>query len=452
MNLTIHPEAAKNCNKKAEDLVQRIKRAPERFSRKPGPSNPNIHSTFTLTPENMIGEMIFGWSDFKGSTVAKAFAQDNELVGLFEDDYSQLIRVAESTHKSLRPPVVTVQLLTNLVFEWVKETHRKTISTSMTEYVLNESEKRITEAEIWIPISHFFIHHPFVFGSITFRAITKVMMDEWETSALAKCTTDEERTAVRNGMERRRRKFQALATATMKIEAEPDRAYEIAYEETDKSVSLLRFFSPAMLDAAKTSYSAPLGHQHEDSYDYLLVKDKKIVGHHAGLTDKSTPVWNFTVEDQQTFAPELQVLHGLLTADRLTDFQQMVLDGLTVFSRSFLAKEISDKLIYILVALESVFLKDSGEFIQDAISLRMAYMQIVSVDVRKQIVADTKAVYKLRSQFVHHGQRVSVDDSELLTRFLRHAVLSLMALIPLAASPISKNDFFNELENRRLSG
>jgi hypothetical protein len=452
LNLTIHPEAAKNCNKKAEDLLQRLQSAPERFSRKRGPSNPNIHSTHTFTSKNIIGEMGFGWSDFRGNTVAKAFQQGNELVGLFEDDHIQLIRVAEAIHKSLRPPVVTVQLLTNLVFDWIKEAHRKTIEVSMTDYVLHESEKRITEAEIWIPISHFFIPHPFVFGRITFRAITKAMMDEWETSALAKCTTDEERTSVKTGMERRRRKFQALATATMKIEAEPDRAYEIAYEETDKTVSLLRFFSPAMLDPLKTSYSAPLGRQHEDGYDYLLVKDTKIVGHNAGLTDKSSPVWNFAVEDQQTFAPELQVLHGLLLADKVTDFQEMVIDGLTIFSRSFLAKEISDKLIYMLVALESVFLKDTGEFIQDAISLRIAYMQNVSVAERKQIIADVKAVYKLRSRFVHHGQRVSVDESELLTRFQRHALLSLMALIPIAASTISKTDFFDELENRRLSG
>jgi hypothetical protein len=291
-----------------------------------------------------------------------------------------------------------------------------------------------------------------VFGRVTFRAITKAMMEEWEASALSKCTTDNERTAVKTGMERRRKKFQALATGTMKIEAEPDRAYEIACRETDKSVSLLRFFSPAMLDPAKTSYSAPLGRQHGDSYDYLLVKEKKIVGHNAGLTDKSSPAWNFTVEDQQNFAPELQVLHELLVADKLTDFQEIVLNALIVFSRSFLAKEISDKLIYMLVALESVFLKDTGEFNQDAISLRMAYMQNVSVTERKQIIADVKAVYKLRSLYVHHGQRISFDESELLKRFKRHALLSLMALIPLAATNISKSGFFEDLETRRLTG
>jgi hypothetical protein len=78
-----------------------------------------------------------------------------------------------------------------------------------------------------------------------------------------------------------------------------------------------------------------------------------------------------------------------------------------------------------LVALESVFLKDSSGPIQDNISLRMAYMQDVSV--RKRMIADVKEVYKVRSSFVHHGTRVSLDQYELLKRFQRHALLSLMA-------------------------
>lgn len=68
------------------------------------------------------------------------------------------------------------------------------------------------------------------------------MMDEWETPALSRCTTDEERTDVKIGMERRRRKFQAFATATMKIEAEPDRAFEIAYERNREVCQLTAVF------------------------------------------------------------------------------------------------------------------------------------------------------------------------------------------------------------------
>ena len=107
MKLTIHPEAAKNSNTKAEDLLRRLQLTPERFIRKRGPSNPDIHSIHNFTSQNIIGEMGFGWSDFMGNTTAKAFEQGKELVGLFEDDFVQLIRVAETMHKRLRPPVIT---------------------------------------------------------------------------------------------------------------------------------------------------------------------------------------------------------------------------------------------------------------------------------------------------------------------------------------------------------
>jgi hypothetical protein len=183
----------------------------------------------------------------------KPFEDGNRLIGSFDDDYEQLVRIAEAMHKSVRPSVVAVSLLTDLVFDWIKQSHRKATDESMTYYVLHECEKRIMEAEIWIPISYFYILRPFVFGEITFRAITKAMMDEWETSVLAKCTNDEERAGVKIGMERRRRKFQGLAVATMKFEAEPDRAHEIAYENgrTPDSGSGYRGSSPC-LPATKT--------------------------------------------------------------------------------------------------------------------------------------------------------------------------------------------------------
>jgi hypothetical protein len=59
---------------------------------------------------------------------------------------------------------------------------------------------------------------------------------------------------------------------------------------------------------------------------------------------------------------ELGTLSSLLTADTLTDFQKTLLEALLLYSKSSLAKQVSDKLLYILVALESVFLKDSGGF------------------------------------------------------------------------------------------
>jgi hypothetical protein len=48
------------------------------------------------------------------------------------------------------------------------------------------------------------------------------MMDDMEASLLAKATTPEEVESIRKGVERRRPTIQGLATATIKVEAEPE--------------------------------------------------------------------------------------------------------------------------------------------------------------------------------------------------------------------------------------
>lgn len=375
------------------------------------------------------------------------------MVGLFDDDYMELVRLAEALQKSITPRgVVGLAQISDLIFDWVKGIHRGASTSTMADYVLVECEKLIKEFEIWIPISHLYIQRPFIFGKITFRAITKAMIDEWEASSLSRADTPEEMESVRIGIERRRVKIQGLATATIKVEAERQRAYEIAFQEADRTISILRLLSPANIHPAKISYSAPIGRQHEDSYIYLVVEEGKIVGYNSGLIDRSRTHWNLKNEDLTTWAPELGVLSMLLKKETLTDFQQTLLDALVLYSRSSLAKQVSDKLVYVLIALESVFLKDSSELIQDAISLRMAYMQDVSVEKRRAIINNVKAVYKLRSSFIHHGRSIGVDEMKILMEFMMNALLSLAALIPLAASEITKEEFFTNLENRRLAG
>lgn len=454
MKLEMHPQASQNYNKKAEELLARLCPAPERLKPKEIPTNPNIHVSHRFTPANTVGEMGFGWTDFTGNVAARAFGEGGQLLGLFDEDHTNLIRLSEGMQKSTNPrDVVSLQLLSELIFDWLKQKHRGASVPAMTEYVLAECEKQIEEMEVWIPISLLYIQSPFILGKITFRAITKTMVDDLEASVKAKCTKPEEFDSVQQFIERIRKEIQGLATATIKVEAEPRRAYEIAAAESENAMNILRFFATANFHPTKICYSAPWGKQHQDSDRYLLVKDDKIIGHTSGFSDRSRVHWNLSNEELQMYAETgLDVLSNLLKAEKLTDFQKSVLEALFLYSRSSLAKQLSDRLVYILVALESIFLKDCNEPIQDNISLRMAYMQPVSVEERHAITRNVKATYALRSSFIHHGHSISVDDTATLQEFVKNAWFSLQALVPLAVTEITKEEFFNNLEDRRLAG
>jgi hypothetical protein len=112
----------------------------------------------------------------------------------------------------------------------------------------------------------------------------------------------------------------------------------------------------------------------------------------------------------------------------------------------------SDRLLYTMVALETLFLKDGNEPIQDNISLRMALMQPVPIAERRKIIQNVKTVYGLRSKLVHHGQSVRLDDLVELKTFCLNAWYSVYPLISLAGAAVTRTEFFEELENRKVSG
>lgn len=455
MKLIIHPQASENYNSKIEELVTKLTLEHPLIEKmnEPVPSNPDVHTSFHFDETNIIGEIKFGWTDDSGRYSARAFNNGEKIVGLFDNDYKNLIRIAEAFQKGITPKgTVSIELLEDLLFDWVKLKSRNETELSMTEFILSECEKQIKEYEVWIPISLLYIQSPFVLGKITFRAITKSMIDDWETRDLSKAK-EKEIEAIKIYFERIRKDIQGFATATIKVEAEPIRAYEIAFEETEKAMSVLRLFSPVNFSPTKICYSAPWGKQHQDKNRYLLVQDKKIVYNSLGFSDKTKPYWNLSKEDLDRYiAAGLDVLNFLLNKERLTDFQEKYLEAISIYSRSSLTKQLSDRLIYILVALETIFLKDSGEYIQDAISLRMAYMQPVSIEERRAVVSNVKKIYKLRSSFIHHGQNISVDDMAIVDEFASNACLSLLALTDYVVSDMTLENFFEFLENRKLSG
>ena len=455
MELTIHPQASENYNSKIEELINKLTSEHPLIEKmnEPVPANPDIHTSCHLDETNIIGEMKLSWTNDVGKVSSRAFNYGEKVLGLFDNDYKNLIRIAEAFQKSINPKgTVSIELLENLLFDWIKLKSRNETELSTTEFVLSECEKEIKEYEVWIPISLLYIQAPFVLGKITFRAITKSMIDDWETRNSSKAE-EKDIEGIKVYFERIRKDIQGLATATIKVEAEPIRAYEIAFEETERVMSVLRLFSPVNFSTTKICYSAPWGKQHQDEDRYLLVQDKKIVYHKSGFSDKTKPYWNLSNEDLDRYiAAGLDVLNFLLIKENLTDFQEKYLEAITIYSRSSLTKNLSDRLIYILVALETIFLKDTSEHIQEAVSLRMAYMQPVSIEERKAIRTNVRKIYGLRSSFIHHGQYISVDNTTIVDEFASNACLSLLSLTDYVVSDMTLENFFELLENRKLSG
>lgn len=454
MKLEIHPQAEENFNKKAEDLKLKLKFQPTKPEEKPPIGENQSHVVFEFNESNIIGDIDLHQKDNYGQIVSRSFGVNGRIIGLYGEDYAELVSIAEGLEKSVNPKnKVSFDFISERIFEWVKYKYQGLEIPQLVEFILSESEKQIEENEIWIPISELHIAFPFKIGNVVFRAITKQMMNEYEETKLSDLPDLEDKTKFQVFFDRKRTKFQGLCVGTIKIEAEPIKAYQIALEEVEKSTNVLRIFAPHNMLPMMICYSAPYGQQEISSFHYFTVKDKKIVREDSGLADDNLRQWYITKDDFDFYVMAgLDVLNYLLTKPKLTDFQQKVLEAVSLYSKGALAKELSNKIVNKLVALETIFLRDSSEYIQDNISLRMAYMHPVSVEERRKIISNVKEVYKLRSSFIHHGQKISTKDATILETFMYNSWCSLLEAARFSATEISLNDFFEQLENRKISG
>lgn len=454
MKLELHPEARENFNQKIENLLTQLRFKPKPKIVKQPRINPNVYVSGHFDETNIIGEIKFSLTDSEGNVTGRMFSVRRKEIGLFDEDYKNLHRIAENIQRSMNPKfVISVDLLSELVFEWVKLKYLGKTKENAIEFILEESEKHIEEAEIWIPIQHLHLESPFVLGKVTFQVITKKFMDDYEESSLSRCKSEKDIEGIKYYFNRKRSEIQNRAVAIMKINAEPEQAYKLAYEELERTMNILRFFSPVNLFPNKTCYSAPIEKQHIDGDVFLIVKDGKVIKDFSGVSDKSNPDWNLSKKSlEEYFKTGLNCLSELLKKEKLNDFQQKLLEALYLYSRASLSKELSDRLVYTLVALETVFVKDKKEPLQDNISLRMAQMHPVSVKERKAIIDNVRDTYAIRSDFIHHGKNISDDDLETLKTFMWNTWMSIQALFQIAEKDLTRTDFFEWLDNRRIAG
>lgn len=305
----------------------------------------------------------------------------------------------------------------------------------------------IKEFEMWIPIAELYIQSEIKIGRVTLKTIKKEMFECWRPAIINANPADDDKI---QKFDTEQKQIIGLATATMKVNAEPIRAFEIALEETEKSIGLLRCFSPSNFDPEKTSHCVVFGKENLESTKHLIFQDNKLVQISHATVDKNNPLW--IIDDEQLSLLQnagLEILSDILTIENRTEFHQRLLSSLKWYSNSSLMKNPSDKLVYIFVALESFLLRNKDEPIQNIMGEAMAFFISSNRQERVSIVTNLKEAYRLRSKFVHHGK--TIEDLKILREFMLNAWTFFSLLIQNAKRFDNIEQFFKEIEDIKYS-
>jgi hypothetical protein len=431
MKLDIHPNAARNFNNKADALLlELITETKAQFFElyiKPG--------TFTFRYENLFILDAFGYEIGRFS-----YVDQNVLIGLKSEGFLKFKTLSENMQRTkVLSDRANIIFIADSIFEWIKNKYTNSTDLSMTDFVFQKFRNNLEEVEIWIPVPQVSIQSEIKLGKITFKTISGDLIDSWSTS----------NELLKQFFSGKRKKFQGFAAATIKLTAEPKKAFEIAQEEAEKSISLLRIFSPAFSTAKVTSYCvAPMDRQNIEPYLMFYVIDNKLSRITIeGLQPADQWLLNNSVISQ--IEPCIKLLDKVLLLKKHTEFQTVVLYALKLYSLSSISQAIEDKLVYILISLEVVLLRNEQEPISQNIGERIAFFISEKGEERRAIVKQVKSIYSLRSKFIHHGQ--NLNDLKIMESFMINARLFFQKLILSINQFKTKEQFLSNLEEIKFS-
>jgi hypothetical protein len=448
--LDIHPNATENFNKKADHILT--------FIRDIEPSNvhspsfePETHSAIQIDGSMLLNTPTYSVKKDVTNYIIRLYLNSELSIGILEDCCLKLRKLIEDLYKIKDIKCkVSIKTLDTILCTWITAKFHDPSYCEFCEFLKIYVEKIIGDYEIVIPINFLHIEKSFALGKVNFRLFSKKSIDELLECAVTQAQDSPQKDLVRKLFDLKIRQFQGYAVATILLQAEPARAYEIAIEETNTALSMLRIFSSSTREPLSYYPAAVWGSSNISSGYLIALKEGNLNQMLSKTLDRrpmSEYLNNQAIDD--LYLAGLSILDKLLGLSKRSQFQEKLLEALILYSRSAISKDLADKLVYILVALESIFLRNSSEPIQQNLGERIAFLIGDSLEKRKRIIKVTRDTYTLRSGFVHHGR--SIDNLETMKEFMEYAWQAIVSLIHQSNSVSTVNALLDMLDDRKLS-
>lgn len=412
-----HTDARSTFDDRATKLIKAIAPFPDDPAR--SHRQPPFFTQHTIKVDPDTANLRVRLTTATGVEVAVGFAHDSGRVGLSGAAFLEYRKLSGAVQRCQNvSSFLSASFVEDFLFEWLRKAHLGPGNQSFCAELLSEAQQAVRPCTIWVPIPFTSSTQDFVIGRVDFRILTPDRMEQWFRALLQRASTDEDSAKTSDYVTSVRAKYQGLVAGTYSCEAEPIRAKELAYGHLANSLAILRLLSPANFTPEIVSGAYEYGEKMISTQTYFVAKpDLSVSREVSTILDRSL---RWTVDQPQIDmlkSAEFAAVHELLAQPSLNDFQRKLLDALVIYSKNTLRRELYDRLLYILVALESLLLKNESEPIQQNIADRIAFAIAKTAPERTSVVQTVKSIYGIRSRYLHHGA-AGAENLELVREFM----------------------------------
>jgi len=421
MTLAIHPEAAERVRELVANTMAKVSTQGKQPQVAAPAYQPEYYVAGRIAEKDVIGGIVRTQTDRFGNEVGRALGDDEGEVHLHGDAHETFARACDVIwkQKSVRH-AISIQTVRNLVFDWVCNAHRGSTTKSVVEFVLGKCEELIDEWEVILPIAGLHVEAPFAIGRVGFKDLSKAECAQFRQASLSREGAN--LSVLERLHDKLERDYQGKATARVTLQAEREFAIEQAFGQSELALAALRLVSIGAFAPERPTIMDLVGREHVPSSAYLLIRSGAFVGPSKSV--QFAPDMTPFIVDVDMIQTTLPAMIGhwsrALKSGTTTKFEEDAFRSMLLYSRATTYRNISEKLIHIFAALESLLLRDDREPITAAAADRLAFAVGHDGPSRMGVAKNMREAYSMRSKYVHHGAEPSADSSDLaiLEQFL----------------------------------
>lgn len=357
--------------------------------------------------------------DNTGNEISRYFSiAPDKMIGIDINDYINVRNLFGKLYKRKEiAGLISSKSLIELIFQWLKARYMKSTiePEKFTEYLEVKISELVRNEKISIPIVNMAIDTEIVVGKVVFEFLKRDLFDKIEAKL---------NEAVNNGemaekecthyIDKLRKDYQGKVVGTVQVIAERDRAIEKAEKEVDRSIMALKYFSKQATSPMSAALFGRKGMTWLPSRELFVFEDDIP----DTIEETFATINNCLYIDNALFnlmtSAGLDKLSKILLKNAVTEFEELIITALYTFTKAISQVNYHDKIVFILSALEIVFLKDSGEQIQMSSGQRLGFCIHRDPQKRREVVELVSEAYKIRSNYIHHGQEN--EDIEIIRR------------------------------------
>jgi len=445
--INIPRQAIDYYNQKTDELLLKLEPIKEGSSPDKTPSSKSHLFSRTIDAKD-INNLSISSVDGFGNIRSQYFDTSNGQVGLCDNNYDACRKIVEElSQKKGICEIVSYDFIHDIIFQWFSEKYNGKIKQEIKflHYLSEEIPGVISEYKVAFPISFLTIENPFKIGKVRIDILRKNIFDEYEKKSLESVNDENEIILVKNGMIKIRKKYQGLVCATIKVKAEKTKAINVAKLEVENSLTILKFFSPSAFLPEIPNFVGRMG-QIMIPESHIFVFNDDLPEMISGVDENKYPFWHIDRKELSMMNKSgIKVFSDLSIKKDPTPFEEICLTSIKYFTKAISSRGYHDRLVFAIVSIETLLLKDTKEFIQENTSRRLTVLNGGNNNQKKMTSLIDKA-YHYRNSYLHHGGKGSI--LEILNELQLKIWTAIEKAVHLTSNFKNKLEFIEYLDEK----